>query len=69
MSVQDATRRTDTKFDNSRIRLKRPAAARQNDDQCAFDPYRTSVGMSEGRLTVLVVGGIVGGLAAFVAIL
>jgi hypothetical protein len=57
------------KFDNSRIRLKRPAAARQNDDQCAFDPYRTSVGMSEGRIAVLVVGGIVAGLAAGAALI
>ena len=57
------------KFDNSRIRLKRPAAARKNDGQCAFDPFRTSVGMSEARLTVLVVGGILGGLSTLVALI
>jgi hypothetical protein len=51
------------KFDNSRIRLKRPAAARQQDAQCTFDPYRTSVGMSEVGLGLLIAGCILGGLA------
>jgi hypothetical protein len=51
------------KFDNARIRLKRPAAARENDAHCAFDPYRTSVGLSEGGIAVLVAGGIIGALA------
>ena len=49
------------KFDNSRIRLKRPAAARQQDAQCAFDPYRTRVGMSEGGLALLIAGSVIGG--------
>jgi len=50
------------KFDNSRIRLKRPAAARQQDAQCTFDPYRTRVGISEVELGFLIAGSIIGGL-------
>jgi hypothetical protein len=58
------------KFDNSRIRLKRPAAARQQDSQCTFDPYRTRVGISEVGLRVLIVGSVLGGLAVlFTAII
>jgi hypothetical protein len=51
------------KFDNSRIRLKRPAAARQQDALCTFDPYRTRVGISEVGLGLLIAGSILGGLA------
>ena len=51
------------KFDNSRIRLKRPAAARQQDAQCTFDAYRTRVGISEVGLGLLIAGSILGGLA------
>ena len=57
------------KFDNSRIRLKRPAAARQQDAQCTFDPYRTRVGISEVGLGLLVVGGILGGLAVLFTVI
>jgi hypothetical protein len=46
------------KFDNSRIRLKR--AARQQDAQCTFDPYRTRVGISEVELGMLIAGSILG---------
>ena len=57
------------KFDNSRIRLKRPAAARQQDAQCTFDPYRTSVGISGVGLGLLIAaGGILGGIALLVVI-
>ena len=51
------------KFDNSRIRLKRPAAARQQGAQCTFDPYRTRVGISDVGLGLLIVGSILGGVA------
>jgi uncharacterized membrane protein YphA (DoxX/SURF4 family) len=57
------------KFDNSRIRLKRPAAARQQDAQCTFDPYRTGVGISEVGFGLLIVGGILGGLAALFTVI
>ena len=57
------------KFDNSRIRLKRPAAARQQDAQCTFDPYRTRVGISEVGLGLLIAGSIVGGLAVLFTVI
>ena len=47
------------KFDNSRIRLKRPAYAKKNDRNLEFDPYRTQVGVTEGRMTVVVLFGVV----------
>lgn len=44
------------KFDNQRIRLKRPAAARLSDPALQFDPYRTSVGMSDTQLGLTIAG-------------
>ena len=57
------------KFDNSRIRLKRPAAARQQDAQCTFDPYRTRVGISEVGLGLLIAGSILGGIAVLLTVI
>ncbi len=54
------------KFDNGRIRLKRPPSARSADAGLPFDPYRTSFGISEGRFAICIVGGI---LAFFALIL
>ena len=57
------------KFDNSRIRLKRPAAARQQDAQSAFDPYRTRVGISEVGLGLLIAGSALGGIAVLLTVI
>jgi hypothetical protein len=57
------------KFDDTRIRLKRPAAASKNDDGLAFDPYRTTVGLTETKLVLLSVGGVLAGMAAILAII
>lgn len=48
------------KFDNNRIRLRRPASARAQDHTRprGYDPYRTSFGISEGALGLWVVLGI-----------
>jgi hypothetical protein len=43
------------KFDDARLRLKRPAAAKEADGQLDFDPYRTYVGISQGRYILIVV--------------
>ena len=43
------------KFDNSRIRLKRPASARNAGGGTTFDPYRSFVGISETALTVRII--------------
>lgn len=44
------------KFDNSRLRLKRPTSARQLDGKLEFDPYRTYIGLSDVGMAVLVLG-------------
>jgi hypothetical protein len=51
------------KFDNGRIRLKRPASARANDSALGSDAYRSHVGMSELKFTLCLIAAIVGGLA------
>ena len=38
------------KFDDSRIRLKRPASARADDQSSGIDAYRSRVGISETAL-------------------
>ena len=48
------------KFDEGRIRLKRPTSAKESDANLDFDPYRTHVGISEGRLTLIVILSILG---------
>ena len=51
------------KFDNGRIRLKRPASARANDSALGSDAYRTHVGMSDLKLTLCIFAAVFGGLA------
>jgi hypothetical protein len=51
------------KFDNGRIRLKRPASARAKDSALGSDAYRTHVGMSELKLALCILGAVFGGLA------
>jgi len=57
------------KFDNGRIRLKRPHSARSADATLGVDPYRTQVGMSEGALVAVVLISVLGGLGIFLAVL
>ena len=45
------------KFDDYRLRLRRPASARQKNASAGFDPYRTFVGVSPARHTLTIVGG------------
>jgi hypothetical protein len=56
------------KFDDSRIRLKRPASARASDDVIGFDPYRTYVGMSPGKFAAVLVVSILGGVLVVILI-
>ena len=44
------------KFDNNRIRFKRKIERRSHDQSLDFDPYRTSVGMGEGSLVIIIIG-------------
>lgn len=57
------------KFDDSRLRFKRPAAARNKISSTGIDPYRTTFGMSQGKLLAIVLACTFGGLAVFAAII
>lgn len=48
------------KFDDGRLRLKRPIAARQGDAllPAEYNPYRTQFGISEGTLAAAIVFGV-----------
>jgi hypothetical protein len=50
------------KFDNHRIRFKRPVSARERDGQLApgVDPYRTQVGMPPLAFALLILAIVVG---------
>lgn len=52
------------KFDDNRIRLKRPASARKEDATLSFDPYRTRVGLSDAGLVFLILGIVFSSLLA-----
>jgi hypothetical protein len=55
------------KFDDGRLRLKRPAAARANDQLLSVDPYRTYVGYTETQFVFLILAWIFGSLIFVVA--
>ncbi|MTI96801.1 MAG: hypothetical protein FH749_15215 [Firmicutes bacterium] len=44
------------KFDDYRVRFKRPVERRQQDGYSEIDPYRTQFGASEAKIVVLVLG-------------
>ena len=56
------------KFDDSRLRFKRPHAAKSGDTSLLFDPYRTHYGMSLGRFVALVLIATFLGIAALIGI-
>jgi hypothetical protein len=55
------------KFDNSRVRFKRPVSARSNDSRLpqGFDPYRTQYGMNPFLFAMILTGVIVGASLVF----
>ena len=57
------------KFDNSRVRFKRPRSARQRDAQlpAGVDPYRVQAGVSEGALVVIILTAVFGSLGLIMA--
>ena len=57
------------KFDNRRVRLKRPSSARAGDVALAFDAYRTSYGMSEITSGFIFVGIVLGLVALLLLII
>jgi hypothetical protein len=48
------------KFDDQRLRFKRPASAKDKDSYLPFDAYRTQFGMSKGAFTGIIVAVTVG---------
>jgi hypothetical protein len=56
------------KFDNGRVRLKRPASARDADAMLGFDPYRSFVGVMPARFVFLLVFSILGGVALVLSV-
>jgi hypothetical protein len=46
------------KFDDCRVRLKRPAGTKvtQGDFADGYDPYRTTVGLSQGAIVMMALG-------------
>lgn len=57
------------KFDDSRLRLKRPASARARDSTLGFDPYRTYVGMPPGKFAAIIIAGALGGAVLLIGII
>lgn len=56
------------KLDDHRLRFRRPVSARDRDNQCKIDPYRTRYGISETIetwTTIVVILVIMSGAAAF----
>ncbi len=56
------------KFDNGRVRLKRKLEWRSKDHELTFDPYRITVGMSEGKLVAVVLISVFGGIAVILGV-
>ena len=56
------------KFDNSRVRLKRPASDCVSDAALGFDPYRSWVGISQARFAALLVLGLLASAVAIVVL-
>ena len=58
------------KFDNNRVRFKRPRSAQQRDAQLPpdVDPSRTHCGISEGAYVLLILLAVFGGLGLIMAI-
>jgi hypothetical protein len=57
------------KFDDYRVRFKRPTAKRRNDQFLqGIDPYRTHVGWSSGRLAGTIFGVIILGIGLILAL-
>lgn len=54
------------KFDDSRIRFKRPPEAKANDRLLDFDPYRTTYEISSGAFVTTILGVTIGSILFFV---
>ena len=56
------------KFDDTRLRFKRPTAARNIPSPAGIDPYRTTYGISQGKLTTIILITVFGSMALIMAV-
>ncbi len=56
------------KFDDTRLRFKRPTSARNIPSPAGIDPYRTTYGISQGRLTAIILIAVFGSMALIMAV-
>lgn len=56
------------KFDDQRLRFKRPASAKDRDSYLSYDAYRTQYGMSRNAFAGIIVGIMIGGSLLVVAV-
>lgn len=54
------------KFDNQRLRFKRPISARAGDVGLGIDPYRTQYGTSSGAIVAIIVAGALAAIAGLI---
>ena len=57
------------KFDDSRLRFKRPVSARNSPSPTCLDPYRTTYGISQGKLTAIVLIAVFGSIGLVFAVI
>jgi len=56
------------KFDDYRIRFKRPVERRRQDQYAELDPYRTQYGMTDGRLAIIILSAAFGFVGLILAV-
>ena len=57
------------KFDDSRLRFKRPTSARNIPSPAGIDPYRTTYGISQGKLTAIILITVFGSMGLIAAVI
>jgi len=57
------------KFDDSRLRFKRPASARNTPAPTGMDPYRTTYGIAQGAMVAIVFLCVFGGMGLLILII
>ena len=57
------------KFDDGRIRLKRPASARDGDAKLDFDPYRTRIGIPDWGIGLIIAGSILAAVGVIIIVI
>ncbi len=57
------------KFDNGRIRFKRKTSRRSMDQYAKIDPYRSTVGMGEGSLVLVILLTVFGSIGVLLGVI